>query len=52
MATGQNNRVLSRRGARCLDEQEVNLVTGNGKVTTTYCSLPNPVTLRPDGDCD
>jgi hypothetical protein len=52
MSKNRDNRVLSRMGARCLDEHELSLVAGNGQVTTTYCSVPNPLTGRPDGDCD
>jgi hypothetical protein len=43
------DRVLARNGARCLTEEEFNLVSG-GTVTTEVCSF-NPVTGR-DGDCD
>ena len=52
MAKNQDNRVLSRAGARCLDEQELNTVSGNGTVTTTFCTVPTTVANKPDGDCD
>jgi hypothetical protein len=51
MSVNQENRVLSRTGARQLDEQEVNIVAG-ATATTTFCTVPNPVTHKPDGDCD
>jgi len=52
MSKNQDDRVLARRGARFLDEREFDLVSGNGEATTTYCSVLNPVTHKPDGDCD
>jgi len=51
MSMSQENRVLCRIGARHLDEQELHAVSG-GRVTTEVCTVPNPVTLKPDGDCD
>ena len=47
-----DNRVLSRKGARCLDERELDLVAGNGTATTTYCTVPTNAAHKPDGDCD
>jgi hypothetical protein len=50
MSKSQDNRVLSRRGARYLEEEEVNIVSG-ATATTEFCSF-NPKTLSKDGDCD
>jgi hypothetical protein len=49
MSNQQDDRVLCRKGARDLKEEEFNLVSG-GVVITHVCSF-NPVTGR-DGDCD
>ena len=47
MSTQKNNRVLSRLGARELDEKETNLI--NGAVgTQTFCSFDPR--FGPDGD--
>jgi hypothetical protein len=35
--TNQENRVLSRKGARCLSEQELNMVSGSDN--TNNCSV-------------
>jgi hypothetical protein len=52
MSKNHENRVLSRKGARCLDEQELNFVSGNGTVSTTFCTVPTTANHKPDGDCD
>jgi hypothetical protein len=61
MLTSQDNRVLNRKGARTLTAEELDAINGNGGsgtallkdgVTTTLCSVANPVTGKPDGDCD
>lgn len=51
MLKNDDNRVLCRKGARYLTEQELNTVAGNGKVTTTFCTF-DPRTGGSDGDCD
>jgi hypothetical protein len=43
------NRVLLRRGARALSEQEVALVSG-GIRTATLCTAPTSANARADGD--
>ena len=51
MAIKNDNRVLSRKGARYLTEQELKVVNGNGVVTTFSCTF-DPRTGARDGDCD
>ena len=51
MLRTQDNRVLGRRGARYLTEEELRIVNGNGKVTTFVCTF-DPRTGERDGDCD
>ena len=53
MSQEQDNRVLSRKGARDLTKEELNAIAGNGggtpigrDITTTVC------TILGDGDCD
>jgi hypothetical protein len=53
MASDQDNRVLSRKGARGLTKEELDAIAANGggtpigrDITTTVCTI-----LR-DGDCD
>ena len=49
MSKHDKNRVLSRMGARELDELETRVV--NGAVgTKTLCTAPEPPNPRPDGD--
>jgi len=48
MPNNLNNRVLVRKGAREMTEEEVNNVGGGGHVTTTFCTA---VPYR-DGDDD
>ncbi len=48
MANRQENRVLSRMGARLLTEKELNCVAA-ARGTTTKCSL-DPRTGQHDGD--
>jgi len=49
MSKHDKNRVLSRMGARELDELETHVV--NGAVgTKTLCTAPEPPNPRPDGD--
>jgi hypothetical protein len=43
------NRVLLRRGARALSEQEVEHV-GGGIRTATLCTAPTSANARADGD--
>jgi hypothetical protein len=43
------NRVLLRRGARALSEQEVEFV-GGGLRTTTLCTVPSSTNANLDGD--
>ncbi|HEV3040372.1 MAG TPA: hypothetical protein VHA33_21590 [Candidatus Angelobacter sp.] len=45
----QENRVLSRLGARLLTDEELNGVSAAGRATTTKCSF-NPSTGQHDGD--
>jgi hypothetical protein len=51
MSNTQDNRVLSRKGARLLGEDELDAIYGNGVVTTDSCTF-NPLTGSRDGDCD
>ena len=51
MSNNQDNRVLSRKGARSLSEQELKTVNGSGQVTTFSCTF-DPRTGHRDGDCD
>jgi len=44
-----NNRVLSRKGARELTAQEVELVSGSGPYNTNVITV-NPKTGQRDGD--
>ncbi len=44
-----NNRVLVRRGARELTEEEVTQVSGAGRMTATKCTF-DPATGFKDGD--
>jgi hypothetical protein len=53
MTSQQDNRVLSRKGARDLTDEELKAIAGNGggtpigrDITTTVC------TILGDGDCD
>lgn len=48
MTNKTDKRVLGRRGARIVDEQETKVVTGGAVTTETVCSF-NPKT-GPDGD--
>ena len=48
MSIHEENRVLSRRGARIMTEVEVTKVSG-GLQTETFCSF-DPKTHRIDGD--
>ena len=49
MSKHDNNRVLSRTGARELNEIETRLV--NGAIgTKTLCTAPEPPNPKPDGD--
>ena len=48
MANEKDNRVLSRRGARIVNEEETCHVNG-GVRTTTLCTF-NAITRLPDGD--
>ena len=48
MANSNNNRVLGRKGAREMTEEEVNNVGGGGHVTTTFCTF----LYQRDGDDD
>jgi hypothetical protein len=45
----QNNRVLSRRGARELNIDEVNYI-GGGIHTETLCTVPTTTCPNTDGD--
>jgi hypothetical protein len=49
MSNNQNDRVLARRGARYLTDQELTCV--NGGFTTRFCTF-DPTTKGLDGDCD
>ena len=49
MSTHEENRVLSRRGARIMTDAEVTKVSGGGFQTETACSF-DPKTNRIDGD--
>jgi hypothetical protein len=51
MSNTQDNRVLSRKGARYLTDHELKVVCGNGTVTTFLCSY-DPRGHKSDGDCD
>jgi hypothetical protein len=51
MAASNDNRVLSRKGARYLTDQEMQIVNGNGTFTTFSCTF-DPRTGARDGDCD
>jgi hypothetical protein len=46
---GDSNRVLLRRGARALSEQEVEHVAG-GIRTATLCTAPTSAQASADGD--
>ena len=50
--SSQNNRVLSRLGARELTWEETNRVIGAGRVlpTDTVCTFPSPANPKGDGD--
>jgi hypothetical protein len=53
MSNQEDNRVLSRAGARELTEEEVERVSGNGKgipQTTTACTFPGVKLSALDGD--
>lgn len=46
----QENRVLNRKGARQLTQEEIRVVLGTGGIhTATVCSF-NPITKEVDGD--
>ena len=48
MSNNQSDRVLVRKGARELTEQEVNNVGGGLPITTTFCTI----VPHKDGDDD
>ena len=50
MTNSNDNRVLVRNGARVLNEEEMNVVSG-GQATTEFCTF-DPRTHHRDGDCD
>jgi len=49
MQRSENNRVLSRTGARHLTEEELRKVQA-ALGTTTVCTAPQPPSTSPDGD--
>ena len=49
MSNQENNRVLSRTGARDLTEEELRKVQA-ARGTTTVCTAPQPPSTSPDGD--
>lgn len=51
MSDNKEQRVLNRTGARYLSDEELNLIAGASKVTTTLCTV-NPRNGHTDGDCD
>ena len=49
--SNQNNRVLTRIGARLLTPEEEAVVTGGiSRGTTTICTAPNVIHPQGDGD--
>jgi len=47
----QDNRVLSRMGARELSEEDIAKVNGSrGLPTNTVCTFPSTQNAKPDGD--
>ena len=47
----QDNRVLSRLGARELSEEDVEKVNGSRSLpTNTVCTFPSATNPKPDGD--
>lgn len=48
--SNQEKRVLSRRGARIVDEKETVQVNGGGPHTETACTAPNVTATSLDGD--
>lgn len=46
----QNNRVLTRIGARELTREEMEQITGAINTLTAFCSAPQP--MYPNGDSD
>lgn len=49
MSRQNDNRVLSRRGARELNEEEIQKIEG-GIGTTTICTIANHIHPNGDGD--
>lgn len=48
--SNQEKRVLNRRGARIVNEEEIVQVQGAGPHTETACTLPNAKAATLDGD--
>jgi hypothetical protein len=49
MSKNENDRVLARKGARSVTDQELTAVSGG--FSTRFCTL-DPSTKGTDGDCD